>query len=55
MRKLLLFAIVLMLVGCKTKEVIVTVPEYHTDTLLMHSTLLDSIYIHDSIHAAVQV
>lgn len=50
MRELLLFAIVLILVGCKTKEVIVTVPEYHTDTLLMHSTRLDSIYIHDSIH-----
>lgn len=44
----LLAAIVLMLfTGCKHVEY-VTVPEHHTDTLYVHQTERDSIYLHDS-------
>ena len=51
MRKLaIIFAALLMLGGCKTKERVVTVVETRTDTVLYHSTRLDSIYLHDSIY-----
>lgn len=44
----LLAAIVLMLfTGCKHVEY-VAVPEHHTDTLYVHQTERDSIYLHDS-------
>ena len=44
----LLAAIMLMLfTGCKHVEY-VTVPEHHTDTLYVHQTERDSIYLHDS-------
>ena len=35
--------------GCKHVEY-VTVPEYHTDTLIQTNVQKDSIYLHDSIH-----
>ena len=50
MRKLLIIFAVLLLAGCKTKERVVTVVETRTDTVLYHSTRLDSIYLHDSIY-----
>ena len=44
----LMAAIMLMLfTGCKHVEY-VTVPERHTDTLYVHQTMRDSIYLHDS-------
>lgn len=55
MRKLLFFALFSMiLVGCKTKQVVVTVPEYHTDTIWKSNTLRDSIYLHDSVYVREQ-
>lgn len=48
---MILFAVLTMLLaGCKTKQVIVTVPEYHTDTIWQSNTLRDSIYLHDSVY-----
>ena len=38
-----------MMVGCKTREVVVTVPEYHTDTLYQSKVEKDSIWMKDSI------
>ena len=46
----IIFAAMLLLSGCKTKEGVVTVVEHSTDTVLWHSTRLDSIYLHDSIY-----
>lgn len=48
---LVLLALVLMtqLSGCKQIEY-VTVPEYHTDTLIQTNVQRDSIYSHDSIY-----
>lgn len=38
------------LMGCKSVERVVTVPEYHSDTVLVNRTARDSIYMHDSIY-----
>ena len=37
------------LMGCKSVKY-VTVPEYHSDTVLVNRTARDSIYMHDSIY-----
>lgn len=39
----------MMMVGCKTREVVVTVPEYHTDTLYQSKVEKDSIWMKDSV------
>lgn len=39
----------MMMVGCKTREVVVTVPEYHTDTLYQSKVERDSIWMKDSV------
>ena len=49
MKKLLLFIVVLLLIGCKTHEKIVTVEKVTHDTLWHEKTERDSIYLHDSI------
>lgn len=52
---MLFFALFTMiLAGCKTKQVVVTVPEYHTDTIWKSNTLRDSIYLHDSVYVREQ-
>lgn len=38
-----------MMTGCKTREVVVTVPEYHTDTLYQSKVEKDSIWMKDSV------
>lgn len=43
--------IVMMLTGCTTARY-VTVPEYHTDTLIQIKLLKDSIYLKDSTHVS---
>ena len=40
--------IILMLTGCTTTKY-VTVPEYHTDTLIIQKHQRDSVWLHDSI------
>ena len=37
------------LVGCRTREVVVTVPEYHTDTLYVAKVERDSVFVQDSV------
>mgnify|MGYP007115408385 CR=1 FL=1 len=37
------------LVGCKTREVVVTVPEYHADTLYVAKVERDSVFVQDSV------
>ena len=39
----------MMMVWCKTREVVVTVPEYHTDTLYQSKVERDSIWMKDSV------
>lgn len=39
----------MMMVSCKTREVVVTVPEYHTDTLYQSKVEKDSIWMKDSV------
>ena len=41
----------ILLGGCTTTKY-VTVPEYHTDTLLVSHNVCESIYLHDSIHVS---
>lgn len=50
LRYILLFFVVCVLSGCRTKYV--PVPEYHTDTLLITQHARDSIWLHDSIMVA---
>ena len=40
--------LITMCTGCTTTKY-VTVPEYHTDTVLVNKTLHDSIWVHDSV------
>lgn len=49
MRKLIIFAMALMMCACKTHEKIVTVEKVTHDTLWHEKTERDSIYLHDSI------
>jgi hypothetical protein len=37
------------LVGCRTREVVVTVPEYHPDTLYVAKVERDSVFVQDSV------
>lgn len=46
---LFLLAAVLIFCSCTTTRY-VTVPEYHTDTLIQNTVLKDSVFLHDSIY-----
>lgn len=48
----IIIAMVLVLSGCKTRTVVVTVPEVRTDTLIITKSQRDSIWLHDSIHVS---
>lgn len=45
---IIILLVLLMLTGCTTTKYI-TVPEYHTDTLMVTKQQRDSIWLHDSI------
>lgn len=45
---IVMIAAAVALVGCKTKERVVTVTEHHTDTIWRTQHHRDSIYLHDS-------
>ena len=47
-KKILFCALCVILTACTTTKY-VTVPEYHTDTLIQTSVQRDSIYMHDSV------
>jgi hypothetical protein len=48
----IIIAMVLVLSGCKTRTVVVTVPEVRTDTLIITKSQRDSIWLHDSIYVS---
>lgn len=48
----IIIAMVLVLSGCKTRTVVVTVPEVRTDTLIITKSQRDSIWLHDSVHVS---
>lgn len=48
----IIIAMVLVLSGCKTRTVVVTVPKVRTDTLIITKYQRDSIWLHDSIHVS---
>jgi hypothetical protein len=48
----IIIAMVLVLSGCKTRTVVVTVPKVRTDTLIITKSQRDSIWLHDSIHVS---
>ena len=47
-----LLAILPILVGCKTRTVVMTVPEVRTDTVIISKSQRDSIWLHDSVHVS---
>ena len=49
-KSVLLLVIALLLSGCKTKTVVVRVPEVRTDTVVITKSQRDSIWRRDSIH-----
>lgn len=48
----IIIALVLVLSGCKTRTVVITVPKVRTDTLIITKSQRDSIWLHDSIHVS---
>lgn len=48
----IIIAMVLVLSGCKTRTVVVTVPEVRTDTLIITKAKRDSIWLHDSVYVS---
>lgn len=48
----IIIAMVLVLSGCKTRTVVVTVPEVRTDTLIITKSQRDSIWLHDSVYVS---
>ena len=47
---MLIFSIILC--GCKTRTVVMTVPEVRTDTLIITKSQRDSIWLHDSVYVS---
>lgn len=50
MKRMVYCVVLAVLMGSCTTTKYVTVPEYHTDTLIQTNVQKDSIYLHDSIH-----
>ena len=48
----IIIAMVLVLSGCKTRTVVVTVPKVRTDTLIITKSQRDSIWLHDSVYVS---
>lgn len=48
----IIIAMVLVLSGCKTRTVVVTVPEVRTDTLIITKSQRDSIWMYDSVYVS---
>lgn len=42
----------IILCGCKTRTVVMTVPEVRTDTVIITKSQRDSIWLHDSVHVS---
>lgn len=48
----IIIAMLLVLSGCKTRTVVMTVPEVRTDTLIITKSQRDSIWLHDSVYVS---
>jgi hypothetical protein len=51
-RVYLLLILSIILCGCKTRTVVMTVPEARTDTVIITKSQRDSIWLHDSVHVS---
>ena len=51
-RVYLLLMLSIILCGCKTRTVVMTVPEVRTDTVIITKSQRDSIWLHDSVHVS---
>ena len=51
-RVYLLLMLSIILCGCKTRTVVMTVPEIRSDTVIISKSQRDSIWLHDSIHVS---
>lgn len=51
-RVYLLLMLSIIFCGCKTRTVVMTVPEIHTDTVIITKSQRDSIWLHDSVHVS---
>ena len=54
MKNVLIFAATagLLFAGCKTRTVVMTVPEVRIDTVIISKSQRDSIWLHDSVHVS---
>lgn len=51
-RVYLFLMVSIILCGCKTRTVVMTVPEVRTDTVIITKSQRDSIWLHDSVHVS---
>ena len=51
-RVYLLLMLSIILCGCKTRTVVMTVPEVRIDTVIISKSQRDSIWVHDSVHVS---
>lgn len=52
MKKITFVAAIMLLSSCKTRTVVMTVPEVRTDTVIITKSQRDSIWLHDSTHVS---
>lgn len=52
MKKIIFVVAIMLLSSCKTRTVVMTVPEVRTDTVIITKSQRDSIWLHDSIHVS---
>ncbi|MEE1004883.1 MAG: hypothetical protein UH685_06055 [Bacteroidaceae bacterium] len=52
MKKITFVAAIMLLSSCKTRTVVMTVPEVRIDTVMITKWQRDSIWLHDSIHVS---
>lgn len=52
MKKITLVVAIMLLSSCKTRTVVMTVPEVRTDTVIITKSQRDSIWLHDSTHVS---
>lgn len=52
MKKITLVVAIMLLSSCKTRTVVMTVPEVRTDTVIITKWQRDSIWAHDSVHVS---
>lgn len=51
-KTIFILLLTILLAGCKTKTMVITVPEFRTDTCFITKEQRDSIWLHDSIYVS---